>query len=328
MLTKGAIFFWSHSRGGEMTNPMADVLVRIQEIRQSIERSKKENPKDESSSFGKPLALPGSNVVRLPVWPEAVRGVPNGMLRSALFGAIKKGPRRYMEGEEIAAQDGIEIRYTGQRLDQGDLDVWESILHVCRFQDMGSHCRFTAYTMLKLLEMTDTGKNRDTLHKRIQRLKANSVEVQQGRYTYFGSLLDEGYKDQDTHEYVVVINTKLRPLFAADQFTQIDWNVRHALSGQPLAQWLHGYYASHAQPFPVKVETLHKLCGSETAEMWKYTQTLRKALDALTDASNANEQPFSYEIRGDLVHVERKASATQRRHLAKKIARRLPKGTP
>ena len=28
---------------------------------------------------------------RLPAWPEAVRGVPNGVLRSALFGAIKKG---------------------------------------------------------------------------------------------------------------------------------------------------------------------------------------------------------------------------------------------
>jgi hypothetical protein len=102
-----------------MMNPISDMQARIQEIRESIERNKKENSKDESSS-GKPLALQGSNVVRLPVWPEPVRGVPNGMLRSALFGAIKKGPRRYMEGEEIAAQDGIEIRYTGQRLDQGD----------------------------------------------------------------------------------------------------------------------------------------------------------------------------------------------------------------
>jgi TrfA protein len=309
-----------------MTNPMAGVFARIQEIRESITRNKKENLKDELSS-SKPLALPGSNVVRLPLWPEPVRSVPNGMLRSSLFGAIKKGPRRLMEGEKIAAQDGIEIRYTGARLDQGDLDVWESILHVCRFQDMGSHCRFTAYTMFKLLGMTDTGKNRGTLHKRIQRLKANSIEVQQGRYTYFGSLLDEGYKDQDTHEYVVVINAKLRPLFAADQFTQIDWNVRYALAGQPLAQWLHGYYASHAQPFPVKIETLLKLSGSENEAARSSHQTLRKALDALTDASNANEQPFSYEIRDDLVHVERKPSGTQRRHLLKET-KRLPRGKP
>jgi hypothetical protein len=180
--------------------------------------------------------------------------------------------------------------------------------------------------MHNLLGMTACGKNRDTLHKRVQRLKANSVEVQQGRYMYFGSLLDEGYKDQDTHEYVVVINAKLRLLFDVDQFTQIDWNVRHALTGQPLAQWLHGYYASHAQPYPVKIETLLNLSGSENESTRSSNQKLRKALDALTAASNANAQPFSYEIRGDLVHVERKASKAQRRHLAKKIIRRSPKG--
>jgi hypothetical protein len=309
-----------------MTSPIASSLARIQEIQENIKRNKKENPKDEASS-GKPLALLGSNVVRLPVWPEPVRSVPNGMLRSSMFGAIKKGLRRYMKGEEIAAQEGIEIRYTGERLDQGDLDLWESILHVARDQDMGSQCRFTAYTMFKLLGMTDTGKNRETLQTRIERLRANAITIRQGRYTYIGGLIDEGYKDENTHEYVVVINPKLRPLFAADQFTQIDWNVRHALSGQPLAQWLHGYYASHAKPYPVKIETLHKLCGSETAEMWKYAQTLRKALDALTVASNANDQPFSYEIRGDIVHVERKASATQRRHLLKKT-KRLLRGKP
>jgi len=26
-----------------------------------------------------------------------------------------------------------------------------------------------------------------------------------------------------------------------------------------LAQWLHGFYASHAKPFPIKIETLHRL---------------------------------------------------------------------
>jgi TrfA protein len=306
---------------GTVPGVSAELIARCNEnARLAKEKAKRE----ESSS--QPLALPGSNVVRLPVWPELTRGVPNGMLRSALFGAIKKGPRRYIEGEEIAAQDGNRICYTGQRLDQGDLDVWESILHVCRFQDMGSQCRFTAYTMLKLLGKTDAGSNRDTLHKRLMRLNAAVIEVEQARYSYAGSLIDDVYRDKKTHEYVVVLNTKLRPLFAADQFTQIDWSVRHALEGQPLAQWLHGYYASHAQPFPVKIETLLKLSGSENETARSSNQKLRKALDAMSDASNANEQPFSYEIRGDLVHVERKASAAQRRHLAKKTTKRLPSG--
>lgn len=272
-----------------------------------------------SPSPGAPAAP--SNVVQLPLWPDVVRGVPNGVLRSALFGAIKRGARRYMEGEQIATLDGIEIRYTGQRLDQGDLDVWESVLHVARLQAMGEQCRFTAYSMLKLLGKTDAGSNRETLHKRLMRLKANAVEVQQGRYSYAGSLIDDVYRDKETHEYVLILNPKLRPLFAADQFTQVDWGVRHALDGKPLAQWLHGYYASHAKPYPISIATLHKLCGSESALLSDFKKDLRKALDAVAEAGTANGQPFSYEIKGDLVHVEKKGSAPQRRHVATKSAK-------
>lgn len=255
--------------------------------------------------------------VQLPIWPDVARGVPNGVLRSALFGAIKKGPRRYIPGEQIAALDGIEIRYKGEHLDQGDLDVWESLLHAVRFQAMGEQCRLTAYALLKLIGKTDTGKNRAILQARIERLRANAVTIKQGRYSYIGGLVDEAFKDEETQKWVIGLNPKLHALFADDQFTQVDWSVRQALNGKPLAQWLHGYYASHAKPYPVRVQTLHKLCGSEAVRMDHYRQDLRKALDAVTEASDVNRQPFSYDIRGDLVHVEKKPSRTQQRHLAK-----------
>lgn len=269
--------------------------------------------------------LPGTplprNVVQLPLWPEPVRAVPNGFLRSALFGAIKKGARRYMQNELVAAVDGVEIRYTGQRLDQGDLDVWESVLHAVRLQKLGSQCRLTSYALLKLMGKTDTGKNRATLHTRITRLVANALEVKQGRYSYMGSLIAGAAKDEETQEWVIELNPKLRPLFAADQFTQIEWAVRHALDGKPLAQWLHGFYATHAKPFPIRVDTLLDLSGSENSSPTSARQTLRKALDAVTEASEANGEGFSYEIRGDLVHVQKKVSGAQRRHLAKKAAK-------
>ncbi len=269
--------------------------------------------------------LPGAplpkNVVQLPLWPEPVRAVPNGFLRSALFGAIKKGARRYLKAELVAAVDGIEIRYTGERLDQGDLDVYESVLHAVRFQALGERCRVTSYALLKLMGKTDTGKNRATLHERITRLRANAVEVRQGRYCYIGSLIAGAAKDEETQEWVIELDAKLRPLFAADQFTQVEWAVRHKLDGKPLAQWLHGFYASHAAPFPLKIETLHRLCGSEAGEMWKFAQTLRKALDDVAEASAAHGEGFSSDIRGDLVHVEKKAQGAQRRHLAKKASK-------
>jgi hypothetical protein len=259
-------------------------------------------------------------VIQLPLWPDPVRAVPNGFLRSALFGAIAKGKRRYINGEDLAALDGVTIRYKGERLDQGDLDVWESVLHAVRLQELGSQCRLTSYALLKLMGKTDSGDNRATLQNRIERLVANALTVKQGRYTYIGSLIAGAAKDEETQEWVIELDAKLRPLFAADQFTQIDWTVRQALNGKPLAQWLHGYYASHAKPYPVKVETLLKLSGSENDESRSSRQKFRKALDALVEASAANGQPFSYEIRCDLVRVEKTASATQRKHLAKKAS--------
>ena len=287
---------------------LAALMARIPEIQ----------AKAKQRGEGEPQAQQPKTVVQLPLWPEVVRGVPNAALRSALFGAIKKGARAYLERQEIHAQEGIRIIYTGARLDQGDLDVWETVLHIARVQALGDECRVTAYQLLKALGKTDTGINRTTLDRRLSRMKATGVDVKVGKFSYEGSLIDEVYRAEESREYVIRLNPKLRALFAADQFTQVDWTVRHALDGQPLAQWLHGYYASHAKPYPVNVETLLKLSGSENLEPRSSRQKLRKALDALTDASEANGQPFSYDIRGDLVHIEKKPSGTQRRHLTKK----------
>ena len=149
-----------------------------------IERRRAESALAPAEPAPTPKAAPVPVPVRLPAWPESVRAVPNGFLRSALFGAIKRGARRYLKAELVAAVEGTEIRYTGERLDQGDLDVWESVLHAVRTQELGSQCRVTSYALLKLMGLTDTGKNRATLHTRITRLVANAVEVKQGRYVH------------------------------------------------------------------------------------------------------------------------------------------------
>ena len=282
-----------------------------------IERRRAEGALAPAEPAPTPKAAPVPVPVRLPAWPDAVRAVPNGFLRSAIFGAIKRGARRYLKAELVAAVEGTEIRYTGERLDQGDLDVWESVLHAVRTQELGSQCRVTSYALLKLMGLTDTGKNRATLHTRITRLVANAVEVKQGRYTYIGGLIRFAAKDEETQEWVIELDARLRPLFAADQFTQVEWAVRQALSGQPLAQWLHGFYASHAKPFPMLMETLLRLSGSESENPRSARQTLRKALDAVSEASAANGEIFGYEVHGDLVNVEKRPSGTQRRHLAK-----------
>lgn len=262
-----------------------------------------------------------TNVVQLPIWPDVVRGVPNVALRSALFGAIKKGARAYLERQVIHSVTGLSIIYTGARLDQGDLSTWETVLHIVRTQALGTECRATAYHLLKLLGLTDSGINRKALERRLSRMKATGIEVKVGRYSYEGSLIDEVYRDEETREYIIRLNPKLHALFAADQFTQIDWRVRQTLEGHQLAQWAHGFYASHAEPFPLKIETLLKLCGSEQHVLTDFTKKLRKALDAVMQASEAHGEHFAYVIVDGLVHVQKKPSKAQQKHLNKKISK-------
>ena len=257
-----------------------------------------------------------AKVIQLPLWPEAKRGAPNAALRSALFAAIQGKGRRYLEGELLAAQDGITIRYTGARLDQSDLDVWEQALHLARTQALGSRCYFTAHGFLRALGRRTSGTDQEWLKSVFRRLTATAVELSDGRLTYGGSLM-EFYRDEETGRTVLEINPKLAPFFGWTQWTQIDWAQRQQLRGKPLALWLHGFYASHAAPYPLTVAYLHKLCGSQTKRLRKFKENLGRALWDL-QATGAIK---AWEIVGDLVRVQTVPSPSQRKHLA---ARRPP----
>ena len=109
-------------------------------------------------------------VVYLPGYLEYKRGAPNSFLRSALFAAIKGQDRKFIKSEVLASQNGIVVKFTGEQLNQTDLDVWEALVHLAREQPLGSRSVFTAYNLLKTLGMS-TGKSQyKQLHEMIKSL--------------------------------------------------------------------------------------------------------------------------------------------------------------
>lgn len=71
-------------------------------------------------------------------WAEAVRAVPLTILRSALFGVMRRGRRQYLENVELLPSwPGVSVHYQGMRLDQADLDVWMQAVHLFRQQGLG-----------------------------------------------------------------------------------------------------------------------------------------------------------------------------------------------
>lgn len=253
--------------------------------------------------------------LQLPIWPDAVRCVPNAILRSALFG-ISTNRKFHKTRTIIASVEGFEIRFKGEAFNQTDLDVWEMLLHLARLQPMGEDVRFTAHALLKELGR-GTGKSQhEQLKEQIMRLIAGAVEVNwvKERKAFASALVSSYKRDDVTGQYIVTFNREMLHLYESGH-TLIDWGQRMALGANNLAKWLHGHYSTHAKPFPYKVQTLRELSGSEAGQLYKFRQQLKQALDLLVNVGCL----VSWSIDdADLVHVVRPPSASQRRHLAKK----------
>lgn len=239
--------------------------------------------------------------IQLPLWPEPKRGTPNSFIRSALFSAIQSKDRAFLKGAALFSQQGIEIKFTGEQLNQEDLTLWETLVHLAKEQPLGNLCNFTAHGILKALGLNTGGAEHRRLHDGITRLIACAVEITHEGRTYTGSMVEGSSKDQITSHYVVRLNRDLIRLYGETQWTAIDWKQRLELRRKPLAQALHAYYSSHRTPYPVKLGTLQRLTGSRNEQAAGFKRRCRAALDQLAQIGFLQD----YSIDGDTVTVKR-----------------------
>ena len=261
-----------------------------QEILASIERMREIARQRESAE-----------IIQLPLWPEPKRGTPNSFIRSALFSAIQSKDRQFIDGKTLDSQAGITIKYTGQQLNQEDLTLWETLVHLAKGHPLGNVCSFTAHGLLKAMGLNTGGDEHARLHKGITRLIACAVEITHEGRIYTGSLLEGSTKDEITTRYVVRLHRELIRLYGETQWTAIDWQQRLNLRRKPLAQALHAYYSSHRMPHPVKLATLQRYTGSRNQQAAGFKVKLRAALDELVKLAFLQ----SYSIEDDTVAVRR-----------------------
>jgi hypothetical protein len=255
---------------------------------------------------------------QLPIWPEQARGIPNALARSALFNVanVRKGEREYLKRHTVAALAGIDITYTGLQLRQDDEDVFLQITHICRVQELGTEVRFTAYSLLTELGWTKNSGSYKRLVDCLDRLKASSLAVtidlpDGGRSNYTGSLIRsfrwrESSSGTPMREWTILLEKEIIALFPPS-YSRVDWKIRLTLG--PLAKWLHSFFHTHATPFPLKVETLHRLTGSQISELRKFRYKLKLALNELVEKEffvTATIDP-----RSDLVKVVRRLAISQ-----------------
>lgn len=269
-------------------------------------------------------------------WYPYEFGLPNFILRSCLFRALQRNRREFVSQREVNSLNGIKFLVTGPTLNQSDLDVLIGFIQLAKLQNFARIIKFNERTFLRLIDRGGQGgkvgkSDRDWLRKTISRLGSTIMTFTDGSNEYAGALIVEYIRDGLSGYYVVSLNPHFFEFYGLDNWTKLNVDIRNSLRGNPLAQFLYGFFHSNACTFPLKVKTLHDFSGSEAGENtntkparnkalsgWR-DDTLRPALETLRLKLLQHGQNFEWSIdTTNLVTVKHQPSKSQKRHLDKK----------
>ncbi|SMF97760.1 TrfA protein [Methylomagnum ishizawai] len=254
-----------------------------------------------------PTSAKAAPIIRLPFWPESQRGAPNEIVRSALFNARnRKQKRGYLANVDVYVIGDGSITYTGEELRQDDETVWLHLIHLARNTPPGELVEFGPHAFCKAVGWDASGKSYQRLRDCITRLQATALGV-------YSKRLKEGlslsmipffrWKNAEGHAlktYQVRIAPEMVEFFGEVHYTQFEWEQRLALPSG-LASWLHGYFASHREPFPVKLETIREGAGLTMERLDHLREKVAAALEALRTVGFL----VSWRVEKDLVYVVR-----------------------
>jgi hypothetical protein len=267
---------------------------------------------------------PTGKIVQFPLpFPNETPPVSNVIARSALFAAIKSKDRRQMKKEIVASQEGIEISFTGEQLNQDDHDNFMHLVKLASGRPLGQTVIVPANAILRTLGRSTGKSQHDQLRADMDRLVSGTVTIRANGFEYIGHLVDDALQDtrEPVHKrhWAYRLNPRLVTLFAPNRYTLNNWETRQRLSQKDLARWLQLWLESNAQNFATGVDTIRTRCGSQRADLRKFRFSLKQALEDLKEAGVIHYWAID---AGDLVHIERTPSDSQLGHIRKKTKRR------
>jgi hypothetical protein len=254
-----------------------------------------------------------------PQWPDDRRGAPNAIIRSSIFGVVRKGRRQRVVKLPIPSPAGYEVTLTGWRLDQHDFDIWLEVMHLARDTKPGDLVRFTWRGLLRSLGRSDNGSaNREWLKNRLEALAETTIGYKgQRSFGVLGSLIAAFHVDEDTGEGVVRTNPEIRPLW--ESITYLDIEQRQALGQNQLAKSMHALLSSHADWLPMRLDTLMERAGAEYDRLRDFKASLKEVLEDFIQRGWIHSYAFTSSTGGELVEINKIPTPTQQRNLAKRI---------
>lgn len=238
--------------------------------------------------------------VFLPSWQEAAFGLPNALIRSALFsvGALtEENSKESVMDASIAAQGDTVLKLTGRRLIDYDRHVFATLLSYYSTDRALSSNSTSPWVRVSFWQFTQAmglayGVN---VHKAVRasliRLNAAHLRVRvMRREIPLPCLVEVGFEDGYTEETTVDANLKGSDIIAfrvpegmAELFGYASWTAVPAAAltnYSGLIRWLATFYSTHSKPFPLKVEDLYDYSGS-TCGLPEFRRRLKNALAKL-----------------------------------------------
>ncbi len=240
-------------------------------------------------------------------WPDHMRALPNDIGRSAIFTVRnKKVPRAALQGQSIYhVNKDVEITYTGIELRADDDElVFAQVLEYAKRTALGEPISFTFYEICMDLGWSINGRYYKKAEECLTRLQASAMQFSSQRIGRLESLslirrfrvLDRGKR---TSRCQVEIDSEIVMLFAGDHYTKFVWEKYRTLS--PTARRMFDYFATHKEPFPLKLETFRLMCGSDSTRPKKWREQVGGACEELREIGLVE----SAWVNNDLVHCKR-----------------------
>lgn len=264
---------------------------------------------------------------QLALWPDSDRGIPNELVRCAVFSAKnRKEPRVVYTPDAplvVPVIGGGQVIYIGQELRQDDETVWMQLVHLAK-ESRSDWIEFTPSRFIESLHWPIKGASYTRLLTSIRRLATSGIEVYSSRFNKgVSAKLIAKYEYSNINGRVwrvqVFSNDDSFLLLFDRLYSRLHWDTRLTLN-DGVATWLHGFFSSHREPFAHKIETLACAAGlvidvpgdenlddvarteRRKVRLREIKRTITKALENLVNIGFLE----SYEItRAGLVHVVR-----------------------
>lgn len=203
-------------------------------------------------------------------------------LGSDLFSVVESRGHKAVSRRPLQTISSKRVLFSGERLDQSDLDILLVLLARARESGVrpGEAFRMGAAEILKPIRRRTDKQGRAWLKKRLFRLEAGRLMVHDSRFSYATQLISKFLYDHEEHDVVAVMDRELQKAFTTDRLPQLV-RERSCLGADSFAKWLHALAWSMEQPFSVSPEGLFRLCGLPVAKRPAFAGALDHALECL-----------------------------------------------